>query len=89
MKEETMVQVIKRDGRREAFTPEKIVVSALKTGASPEIARSVAHDVERAAQDGITTKDFRSTVLSMLKTKNPEWERNWIVYDLAVKKRAA
>lgn len=84
-----MVQVIKRDGRREAFTPEKIVVSALKTGASPDVARSVAQDVERSARDGITTKDIRNKVLSALKAKNPDWERNWIVYDTAVKKRGA
>jgi len=84
-----MIQVIKREGRREAFTPEKIVVSALKTGAFPDIARSVAHDVERTAQDGIATKDIRAKVLSMLKARNPEWERNWTVYDIAVKKRAS
>ena len=84
-----MIQVTKRDGRKEAFTSEKIVVSALKTGASPDVARNVAKDVEKTAKDGIATKDIRNKVLSALKAKNPEWERNWIVYDTAVKKRAA
>jgi len=84
-----MVQVIKRDGRKEALIPEKIMVSAVKTGASPDLARSIARDVERDAKDGITTRDIKTRVLATLKAKNPEWERNWVVYDIVVKKRAS
>jgi transcriptional repressor NrdR len=84
-----MVMVIKRDGRKEAFIPEKIVVSAAKTGASPDIARAIAHDIGTGAKDGITTRDIRKKVLQELKAENPEWERNWLVFDTAVKKRPA
>ena len=83
-----MVQVTKRDGRREAFIPEKIIVSAVKTGASPDVARKIAQDIERNAREGISTRDIKSKALAMLKSQNPEWEKNWVVYDTAVKKRS-
>jgi hypothetical protein len=34
-----MIKVTKRDGRVEEFIPEKIVVSAVKTGAPVDLAR--------------------------------------------------
>jgi 2-phosphoglycerate kinase len=82
-----MVTVKKRDGRKEPFVVEKIVVSAIKTGASPDIARTIAREIERNAIDGISTREIKEKVLTMLKSKNPEWERNWMVFDTAVKKR--
>jgi transcriptional regulator NrdR family protein len=82
-----MITVRKRDGRKEPFVPEKIVVSAIKSGASPEIARAIAHGIEKNATDSISTQELKSRVLAALKTKNPEWERNWTVFDAAVKKR--
>jgi len=82
-----MVAVKKRDGRKEPFVVEKIVVSAIKTGASPDIARTIAKEIERNASDGISTLEIKGKVLTMLKAKNPEWERNWMVFDTAVKKR--
>jgi transcriptional repressor NrdR len=84
-----MVMVIKRDGRKEMFIPEKIVVSAIKTGATPEIARTIARDIGSGANDGITAQEIKGKVLSRLKSENPEWERNWMVFDTAVKKRSA
>jgi len=83
-----MFMLKKRDGRKELFVPEKIVVSAIKSGAPPDIARTIAGDIERIAKEGITTQEIKTKVLAMLKSKNPEWERNWLVYDIAVKKRA-
>jgi transcriptional regulator NrdR family protein len=83
-----MVVVKKRDGRKEQFVPEKIIVSAIKSGAPPDYARAIAQDIERSTKDGASTQEIKAKVLSMLKSKNPEWERNWVVYDTAVKKRA-
>jgi hypothetical protein len=79
----------KRDGRKELFVPEKIVVSAIKSGAPPDVARTIAQDIEKMAKEGITTEEIKIKVLSMLKSRNPEWERNWQVYDTAVKKRSS
>ncbi|MDD1653155.1 MAG: ATPase [Methanomicrobiales archaeon] len=82
-----MVMVTKRDGRREAFVPEKIVVSALKSGATPDAARAIARDIGNSAKEGISTQEIRMQVLSNLRAKDPAWEKNWLVYDAAVKKR--
>ena len=84
-----MVLIKKRDGRKESFIPEKIIVSAIKSGSPPDFARTIAQDIERSTKDGATTQEIQTKVLSMLKSKNPEWERNWMVYDTAVKKRAS
>jgi len=40
------VYVIKRDGSKEEFAPEKIVVSCLKAGAPLDVARRIAKIVE-------------------------------------------
>jgi transcriptional regulator NrdR family protein len=84
-----MLMVKKRDGRKESFVPEKIVVSAIKAGAPPDVARTIAGEIERMVKESITTLEIKAKVLAMLKSKNPEWERNWIVYDIAVKKRSS
>ena len=83
-----MIMVKKRDGRKEVFIPEKIVVSAIKSGAPPDVARIIAQDIERTAKEGITTQEIKTKTLQLLKSENPEWERNWMVYDIAVKKRS-
>ena len=84
-----MVAVKKRDGRMEMFVPEKIVVSAIKTGASPEVARAIARNIGKSIKDGETTQEIKGKILSMLKADNPAWEQNWKVFDTAVKKRLA
>ena len=68
--------VKKRDGRKEQFVPEKIVVSVIKTGAPADYAGTIAQDIEQSARDGITTQEIKTKALGMLKEKNPEWERN-------------
>ncbi len=83
-----MVDVIKRDGRREPFIQEKVAVSAMKAGAPVENARAISREMERVVHDGMSTQEIRGRVLELLHAKNPEWEQNWIVYDRAIKKRA-
>lgn len=73
-----MIMVMKMDGRREQFIPEKIIVSAIKTGATPEYARKIAHDIVMSAKETYSTREIKEKVLLMLKSKNPEWEQNWI-----------
>lgn len=86
------ITVIKRDGSREEFAPEKIVVSCLKSGATLEAARKIAKIVEgellKEKVQEITTRDLMKRVLTLLKEENEEWYRNWIVFDKAVKRRA-
>ncbi len=84
-----MVHVIKSDGRREPFAREKVVVSALKSGAPLDVARAIGEAVEREAYDDMPAADIRQRVLAHLRDRNPEWEENWLMYDRAVKKRGA
>jgi transcriptional repressor NrdR len=83
-----MIMIKKQDGRKEPFVQEKIIVSAVKSGADPDYARTIAREIEKNVKEGSTTLEIKRKVLAMLKSQNPEWERNWIVYDTAVKKRS-
>ena len=82
-----MSSVTKRDGKTEDFIPEKIVVSMVKSGAPAAYARKIAQDIGKNAAGGITTREIRTKTLAMLRAENPAWEKNWAVYDTAVKKR--
>ena len=84
-----MVNVVKADGRREPFVREKVIVSALKSGAPVEDARAIGEAIERVAYDGMPTGEIRRRVLEQFHDRNPEWEKNWILYDRAVKRRGA
>lgn len=83
--------VVKRDGSREPYTYEKIVVSCLKAGATLEAARKIASLVTAkliaADKSEISAKELTKIVLELLRKENEEWYRNWIVFDRAVKKR--
>jgi 2-phosphoglycerate kinase len=85
------VKVRKRDGRLEEFVPEKLVVSALKAGATPEAARKIALIVTaRVLEEGkeeVSAKELTRMMLELLRRENEEWYRNWIVFDRAVKRR--
>lgn len=82
-----MTYVDKLDGRTEKFMPEKIVVGAVKSGASPEAAREIAGEVKQNAGGTISTQEIRSRVLEELGRRNPDWRRNREVYDQAVRGR--
>lgn len=86
-----MVRVVKRDGSEEEFIPEKIVVSCLKSGATPEAARKIARIIEgRVLEKGlekVSALDLTRWILELLKRENEDWYRNWIIFDRAVKRR--
>lgn len=83
-----MVMIKKRDGRKEPFIPEKVVVSMVKSGSPADYARATVREIEKEIREGSTVQEIRIRVLKALKSNNPEWERNWMVYDTAVKKRS-
>ncbi len=86
-----MIEVVKRDGRREPFVYEKVVVSILKTGADIDVARKIAKIIEGEllANDikEISAKELTKRILELLKKENEEWYKNWIIFDRAVKRR--
>ena len=87
----TTIYVVKRDGSREEFAYEKIVVSCLKSGAPLNVARKIAKIVEaeilKSGKNEVTAKDLTRMVLELLRKESEEWYRNWIVFDRAVKRR--
>jgi transcriptional repressor NrdR len=84
-----MVKIIKKDGKKEEFIPEKIVVSTIKAGAPPETAREIAKKLEAQLKklNEMSTTELREMILDMLDEKNKEWKENWLVYEKVVKKR--
>ncbi|MCS7111445.1 MAG: ATP cone domain-containing protein [Ignisphaera sp.] len=85
------ITVIKRDGSKEEFIPEKIVVSCLKAGATSEVARKIAKIIEgRLLEQNISeipARDLTRMILELLRKENEEWYKNWIVFDRAIKRR--
>ena len=79
-------KVLKKDGRAEEFIPEKIVVSAVKSGAPPELARDIAQDIGQSEQQIIKSKEIREHVLEKLRAANPIYEHNWRTHDKATKR---
>jgi transcriptional regulator NrdR family protein len=78
--------VIKKDGRKESFIKEKIVVSAIKTGAPLKVARDIAEKIERVPKEEIKTIEIRKSVLDRLKLHNPDLPKRWYNYDKNVKR---
>ncbi len=85
------MKVIKRDGSREEFAVEKVVVSCMKSGAPLDVARKIGKIVEGRLLDKgveeVSAKELTKMILELLKRENEEWYRNWIVFDRAVKRR--
>lgn len=61
-----MLRVKKRDGRLEEFSKAKIIRTCLKAGASMDIAKKVADEVEQRIYDGVTTDDVLELVIELL-----------------------
>ena len=59
--------VIKKDGRKEPFVKEKIVISAVKTGAPAGVAWGIADKIEKHPKVEIKTIWIRKQVLDELK----------------------
>jgi len=78
--------VIKKDGRKELFIKEKIVVSAVKTGAPLNIARDIADKIESHPKNELKTLWIRKHIIDELKLHNPDWPKRYINYDKSVKR---
>jgi len=79
-------KVIKKNGEKEPFVKEKIVVSAVKAGAPLSIARDIAKQVEEHPEDELKAKWIRQYVLTKLKYHNSKWYENYINYDEGIKR---
>ena len=78
--------VIKKDKKKEPFIKEKIVVSAVKTGAPVEIAREIADKIEKHPDESIETEKVKKQVLEELEYHNPDWPKRWLYFDKRLKR---
>ena len=77
---------IKKDGKKETFIKEKIVVSTIKSGAPLHIARNIADKIEKHPHEEIKTSEIRKNVLDELILHNPDLPKRWINYDKSIKR---
>jgi len=78
--------VVKKNGNKENFIKEKIVVSIVKCGANINIARGIADKIEKHPHEEINTNDIRKNVLDELKLHNPDLPKRWLNYDKNIKR---
>ncbi|HKZ61318.1 MAG TPA: ATP cone domain-containing protein [Nitrososphaera sp.] len=66
--------VIKADGRRVPFDVYKVEATCRRAGASPFLAKRIAHDIAEIAYEGIRTREIYELVLAALagETQHPE-----------------
>ncbi|MFW9800133.1 MAG: ATP cone domain-containing protein [Candidatus Thorarchaeota archaeon] len=82
------MEVKKRDGSTEAFMPEKVVVSAVKSGASYDTAREIASSLSSRTEKTIESSEIREYVLTELRSRGASSAADsWESYDRERKKR--
>jgi len=72
-----MFKVLKKDGSEQDFDRTKIINGVQKSGASPDVAETVASEVElwlpEKAMDGkISHLDLKAKVIEVLRSKDPK-----------------
>ena len=85
-KKEIFMQVIKRNGTLEAFMPEKVVVSIVKSGAPYDDAKRIAATLAYRSDKFMETETIRAYVQSELKDRgyNASIE-SWTAYEREMK----
>jgi len=81
------MKVMKRDGSTEVFMPEKVVVSAVKSGAPYETARDIASSLSKRSESTMKSSEIRTHVLSELRSRKAASAADaWESYDSTHKK---
>jgi len=80
------MQVRKQDGATEAFMPEKVVVSIVKSGAPYKDARNIADSLSRRSEKTMASSEIRDFVHSELQSKgHASSVENWTKYEAEMK----
>jgi len=86
VKKEILMQVRKQNGSTEAFMPEKVVVSIVKSGAPYEDARSIAASLSSRSDKEMSSSDIRDFVHSQLKNRGHKSSlESWKEYEREMK----
>lgn len=82
------MEIKKRDGSTEQFMPEKVVVSAVKSGAPYQTAREIAASLSSRTESVMKSSDVRTYVLSELRSRGAAKSADsWESYDRKHKKK--
>lgn len=63
------IEIVKANGQREIFLPDKLRNSLIRARATPSVAESIALHVEKELSDGMTTKDIYRHAFELLEKK--------------------
>ena len=84
------MQVRKRSDTLEAFMPEKVVVSILKSGAPYKDARSIAESISKKSENTMSSSDIRDYVHSQLRERGHDSSvDNWVKYETEMKNESS
>ena len=76
------MNITKRDGSTEVFMPEKVVVSAVKSGAPYETARDIASSLSKRSESTMKSSEIREYVLTELRSRKAASAADaWEAYD--------
>ncbi|MFW9889417.1 MAG: ATP cone domain-containing protein [Candidatus Thorarchaeota archaeon] len=76
------MNVKKRDGSTEVFMPEKVVVSAVKSGAPYDTAKEIASSLSKRSESVLESREIREHVLSELRSRDAAAAADaWESYD--------
>lgn len=83
------MRVRKRNGDREEFVREKIVLSVVGAGGNLRRARNIAREVERklSGRAVVETELIKGEVLERLRSRDSRAYRGWLAYDRQNKRR--
>jgi len=73
--------ILKKDGSKEKFDKEKIKRACLNAGTAPDVAETVANEVEKLAYEGMATEEIRILILSRLRKVDPPCVAKWLDYE--------
>jgi len=77
-----LMEVRKRNGSTEIFMPEKVVVSAVKSGAPYSTAKKIAGSLSKRSESVLETTEIRDYVLSELRSRDAAAAADaWESYD--------
>jgi transcriptional repressor NrdR len=74
------VNVIKRDGRVEAFIPEKVAISCVRAGLKPEVAQMIADKVSVKVYPNIPTTEIRKLVAKFIDEHDKAVAKKYLVH---------
>jgi len=72
--------VIKRDGRVEAFIPEKIAVSCVRAGLKPDVAHAISTEVSKKVYSNIPTNEVRKLVAKCIEKYDKAKAKAYLSY---------